>query len=187
MFQFEKMDIKGAYIIKLFYSEDKRGDFIKNYEKKFWEDRGIKFNCSESFLSDSKKNVVRGMHFQLYHPQMKLVNVAKGAIYDVIVDLRKESSTFGRWWGGKLSAEDRTALLIPRGCAHGFLSLEEGSIVHYLCDGKYHKETDTGILYNDLDIAIKWPIENIEDIIVGERDLKLMTFKEFRDTCQFIW
>lgn len=184
-FSFEKMDIEGAYIINSFLAEDNRGSFVKSFEKDIFAEAGIEFNCNEDFISHSTKYVIRGMHFQLYHPQVKLVGVISGKVYDVLVDLRKDSATFGQWRGVYLSAENRTSLLIPRGCAHGFISLSDDSIVSYKCDGKYDKETDTGILYNDVDIGIEWPINDITKAVLGMRDKRQMTFAEFKKNCEF--
>ena len=184
-FSFEKMDIEGAYIINSFFSEDNRGSFVKSFEKNIYEQNGIIFNCTEDFISHSTKNVIRGMHFQLYHPQTKLVGVISGKVYDVIVDLRENSKTFGKWRGVYLSAENRTSLLIPKGCAHGFISLSDDSIVSYKCDGKYNKETDTGILYNDPEINVDWPINDINLAVLGSRDKQLMSFSDFKKSCRF--
>lgn len=186
-FSFEKMDIEGAYIVNSFFAEDNRGSFVKSFEKDIYEQNGIVFNCNEDFISHSTKNVIRGMHFQLYHPQTKLVGVITGKVFDVIVDLREDSNTFGQWRGVYLSSENRTSLLIPRGCAHGFISLSDNSIVSYKCDGTYDKKTDTGILFSDPEIGIEWPINNLSDAILGSRDKKLMSFGEFKKTCKFDW
>ncbi len=184
-FSFEQMDIPGAYIITSFFSEDNRGAFIKSFEKDIFAQAGINFNCNEDFISHSTKNVIRGMHFQLYHPQVKLVGVITGKVFDVIVDLREESETFGQWRGVYLSSENRISLLIPKGCAHGFISLSDDSIVSYKCDGKYDKNTDTGILYSDPDINIEWPINDITQAVIGKRDEKLMAFNDFKTNCKF--
>ena len=186
-FIFEALDIEGAYIINSFFSEDNRGCFVKFFEKEIFESNGISFRCNESFISTSEKYVIRGMHFQTYHPQIKLVGVLIGKVFDVIVDLRKESRTFGQWRGYYLSSENRTSLLIPRGCAHGFISLSTQSMVSYQCDGAYNKATDTGIIYNDPEIGIEWPINDLSRAILGTRDRKLMSFSYFRDHCSFIY
>lgn len=186
-FQFEKMDITDAYIIRSFCAEDNRGSFVKSFEKDIFAQNNIPFHCSEDFISYSTKNVIRGMHFQLFHPQAKIVGVISGKVFDVIVDLRKESDTFGEWRGVYLSAENRSCLYIPKGCAHGFISLSDNSIVSYKCDGKYDKETDTGIIFNDADINIEWPINDISNAVLGLRDKNLMTFAEFKKNCEFIY
>lgn len=186
-FTFEPTDIEGAFIINSFFSQDNRGSFVKSFEKDIFARNGIPFHCNETFISSSEKYVIRGMHFQLYHPQIKLVGVLSGKVYDVIVDLRKESKTFGKWQGFYLSSENRTSLLIPRGCAHGFIALSDNSMVIYQCDGAYDKETDTGILYNDTDIGIEWPINDINQAILGARDRKQMSFDYFKNNCEFIY
>ena len=187
VFSFEPIAINGAYIINSYSTEDNRGSFVKNFEKDIFAKHGVTFDCSESFISVSDKNVIRGMHFQLHHPQSKLVGVISGKVYDVIVDLRKESISFGKWVGVYLSSENKTSLFIPRGCAHGFIALTNNSIVSYMCDGKYDKETDTGILYCDNDINIKWPINDLSQAILGERDKTQMTFAEFCKSYDFIY
>lgn len=187
LFSFEPIEIEGAFLIHSFFSEDDRGRFVKSYEIDIFLSHGIDFVCSESFISTSKKNVVRGMHFQLFHPQAKLVGVLSGTVYDVIVDLRKESPTFGQWRGYYLSSENRSSLLIPRGCAHGFISLSDNSMVSYQCDGVYDKDTDTGIVYNDPEIGVEWPVQDLTQVILGARDKKLMTFAQFKEKCSFIY
>lgn len=184
-FSFSEMAIPGAYVITSFYSEDNRGSFVKSFEKDIFAENGIEFHCNEDFISHSTKNVIRGMHFQLHHPQAKLVGVISGKVYDVIVDLREESPTFGKWAGVYLSAQNRTSLYIPRGCAHGFIALSDDSIVSYKCDGKYDKATDTGILYSDPEIAIEWPIMDLSKAVIGARDQKQMTFADFKNNCKF--
>lgn len=184
-FSFEKMDIEGAYIINSFFVEDNRGCFVKSFEKNVFAEIGIEFNCNEDFVSHSTKNVIRGMHFQLHHPQVKLVGVISGKVYDVLVDLRENSPTFGQWRGVYLSAENRTSILIPRGCAHGFISLSDDSIVSYKCDGQYDKDTDMGILYCDPEIGIEWPINDLSQAVLGRRDKNQITFAEFKKNCKF--
>ena len=169
----------GGYIIDTAFSDDNRGSFTKLFEKEPFKQGGIDFHCSESFVSVSDKNVVRGMHFQTFQPQAKLVSVITGKIYDVIIDLRKGSGTYGQWQGFYLSSENHKSLYVPRGFAHGFLSLCDGSAVLYQCDGAYDKDSDTGILFCDEDIGIKWPVE-VSKMVVGQRDRGQMTFKEFK-------
>ena len=186
-FSFETLDIEGAFIVNSFLSEDNRGCFVKSYEKDVFKSHGVKFNCSESFISISEKYVIRGLHFQLYRPQVKLVGVLSGKVFDVIVDLRKDSKTYGNWRGYYLSSENRTSLIIPRGCAHGFMSLSDNSMVSYQCDGLYDKNTDTGIIYNDPDIGIEWPINDLSRAILGARDKTLMSFCEFEKNYKFVY
>lgn len=181
MFRFEELELKGAYIISSFFSEDNRGSFVKCYEEGIFKEAGIPFSCSEDFISRSSQNVIRGMHFQTNNPQAKIVGVISGKVYDVILDLRESSETYGQWRGFYLSSENRSSLYIPRGFAHGFISLSENSIVSYKCDGAYDAKSDTGIKFNDPDIRIDWPIWNSEQAIVSSRDRNLMSFKVFKE------
>lgn len=175
----KELEIQGSYIITSSYYDDLRGSFIKNFEKKELAQNGIDFECSETFLSTSAKYVIRGLHFQTRNPQAKIVGVISGKVFDVIVDLRKNSPTYRKWIGVYLSRENRDSLFIPRGCAHGFISLTDDSIVNYICDGEYDKETDTGIYAFDSDLNIEWPIYNITQAIMSKRDRQLMKFEDF--------
>ena len=181
-FSFTKLGLRGAYLIDCFSVGDNRGGFSKSFEKDIYGEAGIDFSLNETFISVSSKNVIRGLHFQINNPQAKLVNVPKGRVYDVIVDLRPESSTFMKWEGYELSDQNHRALYVPRGFAHGFASLEDGTIMMYQCDGSYDKETDTGIRFDDSDIGVLWPVEKGKDIH-SQRDLGLMSFKEY---CQLM-
>ena len=134
----------------------------------------------EAFVSVSQKNVIRGLHFQLNNPQAKLVCAVKGKVWDVIVDLRQNSPTYKQWLGVELSAENHMALYVPRGFAHGFLSLEDDSIMLYQCDGAYDKASDTGIIFNDPEIGIEWPVDTAATIH-SSRDMNLMSFKEYEE------
>lgn len=186
-FEFKELDIKGSYVINSFFTEDNRGSFVKSFEKAIFAENGIEFQCNEDFISHSTKYVIRGMHFQLYHPQIKLVGVIFGKVFDVVVDLRKDSKTYGQWRGVYLSSENRSSLLVPRGCAHGFMALSDDSIVSYKCDGAYDKETDTGIAFNDPDINVEWPINDLSKAVLNARDKKHMTFRDFDRCCEFVY
>ena len=177
-FEFNELSLSGAYAIRNFCHYDNRGDFIKSYDKEIYEEAGITVNINETFVSVSSKNVLRGLHFQLRNPQAKLVCVLKGKAWDVIVDLRKSSPTYKKWISVELGSEGKNAVYIPRGFAHGFVSMADETTMMYQCDGPYDKETDTGILYNDPVIGINWPVD-ITSCIFSERDLNLMSFEEF--------
>lgn len=176
-FKFSELALKGAYIIDNYYVGDNRGGFTKCFEKEIYLNGGIEFNLNETFVSVSAQNVVRGLHFQIKKPQAKLVTVLKGAVWDVIVDLRGDSLTYKKWVGIELSDTNHRSIYVPRGFAHGFLSKEDGTIMLYQCDGAYDNETDTGILYNDTDLNIEWPIKG--ETIHSQRDLQLMKFSEY--------
>lgn len=177
-FEFEKLELLDAYLISNFHIGDERGSFTKLFEKDIFGAVGIKFSLNESFSSISSKDVVRGMHFQLKKPQAKLVSVLNGKVWDCIVDIRKNSHTYKKWIGVELSDKNHRALYIPKGFAHGFVALEDNTIMLYQCDGVYDKESDTGILIDDKDLNIKWPID-LKQSIRSERDLHLMTLSEY--------
>lgn len=177
-FSFEELDLKGAYLIENFSVGDNRGGFTKCFEKDIYHDGGIDFSLNETFISVSVKNVIRGLHFQTNHPQAKLVCVPAGRVYDVIVDLRPDSDTFGQWRGFELSSENHRALYVPRGFAHGFASLEDQTLMMYQCDGAYDKGSDTGIRFDDPDIGIVWPV-NLKEAIHSDRDLRLPLLKDY--------
>ena len=179
-FSFEKLDLKGAYLVNCFNSSDVRGSFTKTFERSIFENAGIRFELSESFVSASSKNVVRGLHFQTRNPQSKYVCVVSGKAWDVIVDLRKDSETYKKWAAFELSAENGCGLYIPTGFAHGFLSLEDNTAMFYQCEGKYDKETDTGITVFDKDIAINWPVSR-DEVLLSDRDKTFRDLKYFED------
>lgn len=177
-FIINEAELNGAYIIHNGQAEDNRGEFIKDFEVNAYSELGIKFCCTETFFSLSKKNVVRGLHFQIHKPQAKLVTVLNGSVRDIIVDLRKESPTFGVWKAYELSKKENVSLYIPRGFAHGFVALEDNTLMSYKCDGVYDKETDTGIYAFDNRLKIDWGIKEVQ-AIMNERDSNLMLFDKF--------
>ena len=182
MFCFKNTQIKGLKLIIPFFSSDNRGFFTKCYERELFLKNGIDMNPYEELRSFSRKGVVRGLHFQRKHSQDKLIQVLNGSVYDVVVDLRYNSSTFGKWQSFYLSSENRNMLYIPKGFAHGFLSLEDNTLFNYLCGEKYYPEYDSGIVWNDDTLKIEWPLKKVDEIIVSERDLNLQSFKEFIDS-----
>lgn len=180
-FSFEKTGLEGLVKICPFVAEDDRGCFIKDYALELFKDNGIELELKEVFYTHSKKGVIRAIHFQEVKEQAKLVRVIKGKIYDVVVDLRPASKTFGNWMGFYLSDENREQLYIPRGFGHGYLVLED-SIVSYKCDEKFHAVHDSGIIWNDRDLDIKWPLELVRnEIIISDRDKTLQSFKAFTE------
>lgn len=184
-FKFEELDLAGLYLVSPFFAEDERGYFLKGYEKEIFSNQGIDTDIFETFESQSKLNVIRGLHFQTENPQSKLVRCVHGKIFDVAVDIRKSSSTYGKWCGVYLDSDNKKELFIPQGFAHGFLSLTENSIMSYTCSGKYSKGTDSGIIWNDKDIGIEWPINDYSRIIVSNRDKNFGTFKQFTQSNHF--
>lgn len=178
-FSFEKLDLNGAYLIKPFVAYDERGYFIKDYSEEVFEKSGIEHDLKEVFYTHSHKGVIRAIHFQRVNEQAKLVRCISGKIYDVIVDLRKESSTFGQWRGYYLSEEDKNELYIPKHFGHGYLVIEP-SIVSYKCAEKFYGEYDDGIKWNDPDIGVEWPLHMVDELIISEKDRDLQSFEEFK-------
>lgn len=177
-FQFSQTSIANLTLITPFYSPDIRGWFSKTYEKSIFAAHGIDLSPWEELRSYSHKGVLRGLHFQSRHSQDKLVQVLHGAVYDVVVDLRKGSETFGKWEGFYLSAENRNLLYIPKGFAHGFLALEEGTLFSYLCGDQYDPESDGGVRWDDPTLAVKWPLDQIGQLILSEKDAQLPLLSE---------
>jgi dTDP-4-dehydrorhamnose 3,5-epimerase len=170
MFIFNKTDIEGVYIIEPKVFGDSRGYFMETYNKKEFDKAGLKYNFVQDNQSKSHKGVLRGLHFQTKHPQAKLVRVVSGEVFDVAVDLRKDSKTYGKWVGVILSEDNKKMFMIPRGFAHGFIVLSDSAEFTYKCDDFYHPEDDGGIMWNDPDINIKWP--DVEKIELSEKDKK---------------
>lgn len=177
-FTVEDLPLEGAKIITPFYVEDNRGYFLKCVEKEIFENWGLKVDIYEDFESFSCKGVIRGLHFQTHNPQAKIVRAILGTIRDVIVDLRKDSETYGQYADVILSDENHEILWIPEGFAHGFEVLSDTALVSYKCIGKYIKEYDTGIVWNDPEIGIMW---STSIPIISDRDAGLMSFHEFKE------
>lgn len=174
MWQFEPLPLADAKLITLPKFDDHRGDFVKTFQHLTLMEQGIDFTLRESYFSHSKKNVIRGMHFQLPpHEHAKIVFCPQGAILDVIVDLRKGSATYGQYCAHELSAENHKGYYIPAGFAHGFKALTEDAITYYLVSSEYSKEHDTGILYNSF--GYDWGIEPI----ISDRDLSFPALGDF--------
>ncbi|MGM9535032.1 MAG: dTDP-4-dehydrorhamnose 3,5-epimerase [Intestinibacter sp.] len=178
-FKVTKCEIDGLYILepKVFY--DDRGYFMETYNQNDFEELGLDMKFVQDNESKSKKGVLRGLHFQKKHPQGKLVRVIKGSVYDVAVDIRKGSSTFGKWVGVELSEENKKQFYIPEGFAHGFLVLSDEAQFVYKCTDFYHPEDEGGIMYNDSLINISWPISEDMEIVISEKDKKWGGLEEY--------
>ena len=150
--------IEGLCIITPLVHGDDRGYFMETYSQCDMEDEGINITFVQDNQSSSSKGVLRGLHFQRNYPQAKLVRVIKGDVYDVAVDLRKKSETYGRWYGLELTEANRKQFLIPRGFAHGFLVLSDTAEFCYKCDDFYHANDEGGMAWNDPEIGIEWPL-----------------------------
>lgn len=175
-FTFNKTDIEGVFIIDVKTYGDHRGYFMETYKESDFIEAGLNYEFVQDNQSSSRKGVLRGLHFQKKFPQAKLVRVLKGEVYDVAVDLRKGSNTYGKWIGVILSEENKRQLMIPKGFAHGFLVLSDYAEFAYKCDDVYRPEDESGIIYNDPEIGIQWPV--VDEIILSEKDKKYPTLKE---------
>ena len=176
MFTFKETKIKGVYIIEPQVFGDNRGYFMETYRKEEFDKAGLKYNFVQDNQSKSKKGVLRGLHYQRNYPQAKLVRVISGEVFDVAIDLRKDSPTYGQWVGEVLSSENKKMLMVPRGFAHGFMVLSETAEFIYKCDEVYHPEDEGGIMWNDPDVGVKWPCD-IEPLL-SEKDQKHPSLKE---------
>jgi dTDP-4-dehydrorhamnose 3,5-epimerase len=170
-----EINIKGIKIFKSKIFYDNRGSFKEAYKEKLLPNKKLIFDC----VSSSKKNVLRGLHLQTKNPQAKFLNVIKGKIFDVLVDLRKNSNTFGKHFSIILSNQSLySSIYIPEGFAHGFCGLEKENIVYYGCSNYREKDHEIGILWNDKDLNIQWPIKKT---ILSKKDLHNISFQEYCD------
>lgn len=169
-FKFTETKIKGVFVIEPTIYGDNRGYFMESYNENDFNAAGLNYKFVQDNQSSSRKGVLRGLHFQKKHPQAKLVRVIKGEVFDVAVDLRSGSATYGKWVGEVLSEDNKKQLMIPRGFAHGFLVLSDYAEFTYKCDEFYHPEDEGGIIYNDPQIAIEWP--EVDKVILSDKDMK---------------
>jgi dTDP-4-dehydrorhamnose 3,5-epimerase len=176
--QINERNIHGVFEIILKSLEDERGFFMRTYSKEIFENYGIDRNwLHENHSLSKKKGIIRGLHFQFPpYTETKLVRCIRGAIFDVFVDIRKNSQTLGQWDYIELSEDNKKMIYIPRGFAHGFCTLTDNCGVVYKVDNLYHSEAEGGIVWNDATLNIPWPVDNP---ILSEKDAKLRTFKEF--------
>lgn len=177
-FQKEETGIEGLVVITPTVFPDSRGYFMESYNKKEFEEIGITVDFVQDNQSGSKRGVLRGLHFQKEFPQTKLVRVINGTVYDVAVDLRKDSPTYGQYYGVLLSSTNKKQFLIPKGFAHGFLVLSEEAEFAYKCDDFYHPNDEGGLLWNDPAIGIAWPLFEFgedEELIISDKDKRWPT------------
>lgn len=178
---FSKTEIDGLLIVAphLFY--DNRGLYKKAYEAEAYRSAGILDEFHETSDLYSVKGALRGLHYQERFSQAKLLHVVTGAIYDVAVDLRPTSPTFGQYHGELLKAEENKVIFIPEGFAHGFITLSEEAVFSYQCSGKYDPASCGGILWNDPDLGIEWPLEEygVEEVICTPKDSSWPTLREY--------
>lgn len=167
-----KTKLPGLLIIEPKVFEDTRGYFYESYNQSIFESENLRFNFVQDNQSKSGYGVIRGLHYQIEpHAQTKLVRVLSGKIFDVSVDIRKGSPTFGQWVGVELSEENKKQVIVPKGFAHGFSVLSKTAVVFYKCDNFYNPEADRGIIYNDKSLNIDWKVD-ADKAVVSEKDLK---------------
>ncbi len=177
----ETCDIEGLKVITPEVFGDERGYFMETYRKDQFSEAGISNEFVQDNQSSSTRGVLRGMHFQKNFPQAKLVRVIRGRVFDVAVDLREGSATFGKWFGVELSEENKKMFFIPRGFAHGFLVLSDRAEFVYKCDDFYHAGDDGGLRFDDPGIGIKWPDEIApEELNINDRDRNWQLFSEYK-------
>lgn len=171
-------DIEGLYLIEPSVFGDERGYFMETYNQNDFNEAGLHMSFVQDNQSMSVKGVLRGLHFQKQFPQGKLVRVVRGRVFDVAVDLRGESKTYGKWFGVELSAENKKQFYIPEGFAHGFLVLSDEAEFCYKCTDFYRPGDEGGMAWNDPEIGIQWPIEEGMELIISEKDQKWSGIKE---------
>ena len=190
MGKFNKIEtsIDGVYIIEPTVFGDNRGYFMETYSKAEFEEIGLNYDFVQDNQSKSKKGVLRGLHFQKENIQAKLVRVIKGEVFDVAVDLRPGSETYGNWEGVILTEENKKMFMIPKGFAHGFLVLSDEAEFTYKCDDIYNHEAEGGLAWDDPDVGINWPLDGIEEseLLTSEKDAKWPSLKELKETDLFI-
>ncbi len=163
-------EIEGLYVIEPKVFPDSRGYFMETYNENDFKEEGLNMKFVQDNQSMSVRGVLRGLHFQKQFPQGKLVRVIRGAVFDVAVDLRASSATCGKWFGVELTAENKKQFYIPEGFAHGFLVLSDEAEFVYKCTDFYHPGDEGGLLWNDPDIGIRWPIPEGMELILSEKD-----------------
>ena len=177
-FTFTRLSVPDVILVEPKIFKDGRGYFMETYKFSEFAKNGIIHNFVQDNQSLSTKNVLRGLHYQLPpFAQAKLIRCLKGKIFDIAVDIRKSSPTFGKWVSAELSEENKKMLYIPEGFAHGFLTLSETAEIHYKITGEYAPDYERAIIWNDKDISINWPIGDNQEVILSEKDLKSPALK----------
>jgi len=168
----ETCEIQGLKVITPTVHTDERGYFMETYNYRDYQAAGIDMEFVQDNQSSSQKGVLRGLHFQMNHPQDKLVRVISGEVFDVAVDLRKGSATYGKWYGVLLSEENKKQFFIPKNFAHGFLVLSDSAEFVYKCTDFYHPGDEGGLAWNDTNIGIQWPVPEGMELVISEKDQK---------------
>lgn len=175
--------IEGLKVIEPKVFGDARGYFFESYNYKDYAAAGITQEFVQDNQSASKRGVLRGLHFQKNFPQDKLVRVISGEVFDVAVDLREGSATYGKWYGVVLSAENKKQFFIPKNFAHGFLVLSDYAEFAYKCTDFYHPDDEGGLIWNDPDIGVEWPVPEGMEIILSDKDRKWPGLKDYKKGC----
>lgn len=178
-FKFTSTDIDGLFVIEPTVFGDNRGFFMETYNYNDFKSAGLDMTFVQDNHSKSKRGVLRGLHFQTQNPQGKLVRVIHGEVFDVAVDLRPGSKTFGKWFGVVLSSENKKQFYIPEGFAHGFLVTSDDAEFVYKCTNFYDPSSEAGIMWDDKDINIAWPVSADMGILLSEKDKKHQSFREY--------
>ena len=176
----ETCEIEGLKVITPAVFGDARGYFMETYNRNDFVEAGIDMEFVQDNQSASKKGVLRGLHFQKHFPQDKIVRVVNGEVFDVAVDLRPGSATFGKWNGVILSAENKKQFYIPKNFAHGFLVLSDYAEFTYKCSDFYHPDDEGGLLWNDPEIGVQWPLQQGVDLIFSDKDQKWSGIAAYR-------
>lgn len=179
-FTFTHTSIEGVVVVDNKQYGDARGYFMETYKRQDFLAGGVDVEFVQDNQSSSVRGVLRGLHFQIRHPQSKLVRVMQGRVFDVAVDLREGSATFGQWEGVELSAENHRQLFIPRGFAHGFYVMSETAIFTYKCDDVYHPNDEGGLPWNDPEIGVEWPLIEGVPLNLSEKDRHHQSFAAYR-------
>ena len=181
-FKFTKTSIEGVYIIEPTVFGDDRGYFMETYNYNDYKEAGIDQVFVQDNQSASKKGVLRGLHFQINYPQDKLVRAIRGEVFDVAVDLRPGSKTYGQWYGVLLSEENKKQFFIPKNFAHGFVVLSDYAEFAYKCTDFYHPNDEGGLAWNDPQIGVEWPIPEGMELTLSDKDKKWGSFAEFTES-----
>ena len=174
--------IEGLCVVEPTVHGDERGYFMETYNQNDFKEAGLNMTFVQDNQSMSVKGVLRGLHFQKQYPQGKLVRAVRGTVFDVAVDLRSDSKTYGKWFGVTLSAENKKQFYIPEGFAHGFLVLSDEAEFAYKCTDFYHPGDEGGLLWSDPEIGVDWPIEPGMELIISDKDKK---WSGLKDTFKF--
>ena len=178
-FQFTKTGIEGLVVVEPKVFGDNRGYFMETYNYNDFKAAGLDMVFVQDNQSKSKKGVLRGLHFQKKNPQGKLVRVVSGEVYDVAVDLRRGSDTYGKWYGVLLSAENKKQFYVPEGFAHGFVVMSETAEFVYKCTRFYDPSDEGGLMWNDPEIGIDWPVPENAELLLSEKDQHHQPLKDF--------